>query len=583
MKSCRKAASIGLLPNSYSVIDIYICFVAAVSLVGLVCSVGAYGSDSECYNFTDFSVYGWGSQGVSSWYRDDSTGHNSSTSLRSGLIECNGFSGVYRYVPAPAEIQFWWKSDTTIERGGKLIFVVDGEERLVCSADGWEKEVYPMYSGGEIGWEFRKIKCYPQDKGSGWIDDICITYAAPRNESVVGPGVGWPQYNGTIPQLNFTLTPANITIIASEIKILPTKVEMGPITNVTVDSVSDIRVNNSNFTGVPNCLGVGSYDGGFRNISIDSVVKVILVEPDDPPVVELVGPQDNFSSFVDTDIDFIYQPNDDKSLASCALFVNDVNVMKNETPLAKCKNNTLTTSFGMNGTYRWHIRCCDNSSQCINSSEIRHIVIGSLPDIVYVNESSDPDNHTYDSIGEAVEHVARNGTIYIVKRTCDEMVVMSKPVSLIGVDNPLICNSNIDERGGIIIIKSSYVNITNLSIKGYTNGPHGSKKSKSSGIKSLDGNCYTNISISNISIDGGPCYVGSSIDLINCRNVSVISCKISMFVDCGICLANCNVCHLYNNTMNTNYIHKCCTSLENCSNFKISNNSMFGSYCRIGT
>ena len=586
MKSCRKAASIGLLPNSYSVIDIYICFVAAVSLVGLVCSVGAYGSDSECYNFTDFSVYGWGSQGVSSWYRDDSTGHNSSTSLRSGLIECNGFSGVYRYVPAPAEIQFWWKSDTTIERGGKLIFVVDGEERLVCSADGWEKEVYPMYSGGEIGWEFRKIKCYPQDKGSGWIDDICITYAAPRNESVVGPGVGWPQYNGTAGwPVGGVIETGIININASEIRISTPSVAMGqssvatPPINITVNPVIEIPeivVPPANVTVSP-CLGNITISS-IPDLTISSNCSAIRVIPSSRPVVRITEPQDCIHVDVKTPIDFGYIAYDDDPFLNCTLCINGNRTGSCETiETNSSEDYSIEYQFSNPGEYNWSVECCDGITPCSKPIP-RKIIVNS--ERVNVTSKSDINHYNYSSISAALENVTSGGTVVVYKKQCGEKVVINRPVNLTGLGRPLMCDRNFNNRSddGVVIINSNDVLIDGFDINGRTR--HNSTLYRKHTVISTRGTILKNITISNSTIRGGQ----HVIHISHCDNISIRDVNISDIIESGIYISNsCNISVINNSIKGEKNSHiRCGIYIEWCEvdiDKIYDNNISYADYC----
>ncbi len=163
------------------------------------------------------------------WHRDYSVGHEGLPSLKSGLIKCTGSSGIYRNITGPAEIRFWWKSDVTPRQGGSLSFVVNGIRIYECNSDNWSEVAYTTNDiEQEIGWVFNKNKCYPLNKGLGWIDDLCITY---ENRSILSS-----QRSPPISPSDIIYQNAEYVISANKIELKTDKLELVP---------SDVSINTS--------------------------------------------------------------------------------------------------------------------------------------------------------------------------------------------------------------------------------------------------------------------------------------------------------------------------------------------------
>ena len=81
------------------------------------------------------------------------------------------------------------------------------------------------------------------------------------------------------------------------------------------------------------------------------------------PEVKLESPADNVPYHVDTKIGFNYTPSDDKKLEYCALLIDEIERVRNESPVSGI-NYTLYHTFDTRGNYSWGVICCDNNTQC---------------------------------------------------------------------------------------------------------------------------------------------------------------------------------------------------------------------------
>lgn len=142
---------------------------------------------ASLYDFEDGIGPDWFYDGRVHWHPDDTQSCHGGTSIKSGAIKCTGESSIYRQVEGPADISFWWKKHPSTgpsAKGTAFTFSVNGVVQRTCDFSDWRKESYTIpYNGTyEIRWDFRKITCYPQSEGSGWIDEVNITPERPLSK-----------------------------------------------------------------------------------------------------------------------------------------------------------------------------------------------------------------------------------------------------------------------------------------------------------------------------------------------------------------------------------------------------------------
>ena len=127
----------------------------------------------SCYveDFEDGPDSGWTYEGAPSWYPDDGA-------IRSGEIDCTGTSSLVRKVKGAGVVSFMWKKDPASGAAGKATkytFSVDGVLQQTCNSPDWVRDTCSLTDDGkvhELRWDFKKISCYPQSMGAGWLDDV---------------------------------------------------------------------------------------------------------------------------------------------------------------------------------------------------------------------------------------------------------------------------------------------------------------------------------------------------------------------------------------------------------------------------
>ncbi len=476
----------------------------------------------------------WYDCGGSSWYQGYDKDHE--YALRSGPIECTGFSRICANVTGPAKISFLWKSDVTNQMVGQLSFQVD-DTRRTCDSSGWTPVSYSIWDNEthKLMWEFRKIKCYPKNVGVGWIGDVFIEYGDDRvkpesgiddsgtSDIKISDGIKPPLTDET------TILSSNITIATTSIRIISSDVMISS-TNITI-APDEVKISPKNVTMVPAEITISSENVPMMS---SSIIKVIPLSRDDRPTVELIHPKERFLCS-NTSIQFSFRAFDDIKLSWCKLYIN--NYYSNIEPTYIGNNEYMVEySFGEKDrgvSHNWYVECCDSSNQC-NISETRHLTV--LSRSVNVTDIQDLRTHNYTTINDALKNVAEYGTVFVERNISDEKIFIDKPVKLVGFNYPLIRDNNNKTGDGVLIIRSSDVLIDGFKIQGSSR--------KESSICTSGNGIFTNISILNTTIYGAK----RGISLFNCRDVNIEYNNITDF-ESGIYLFNCSNFRIYGNSI----------------------------------
>jgi hypothetical protein len=483
----------------------------------------------------------WYDCGGSSWYQGYDKDHE--YALRSGPIECTGFSRICANVTGPAKISFLWKSDVTNQMVGQLSFQVD-DTRHMCDSSGWTPISYSIWDNEthKLMWEFRKIKCYPKNVGAGWIGDVFIEYGDDRVKPVsriddsgtgdikISDGIKPPLTDET------TILSSNITIATTSIRIISSDVMISS-TNITI-APDEVKIFPKNVTMVPAEITISSENVPMMS---SSIIKVIPLSRDDRPTVELIHPKERFLCS-NTSIQFSFRAFDDIKLSGCKLYINDY--YSNVEPTYIGNNEYMVEySFGEKDrgvSHNWYVECCDSSNQC-NISETRHLTV--LSRSVNVTDIQDLRTHNYTTINDALKNVAEYGTVFVERNISDEKIFIDKPVKLVGLNYPLIRDNNNRTGDGVLIISSSDVLIDGFKIQGSVMQQDSITRKESAICTSEDG-IFTDISISNTTMYGGK----RGIRLFNCTNVEIGFNNITEF-ETGMALINCSRISIYRNVM----------------------------------
>lgn len=165
----------------------------------------------------------------------------------------------------------------------------------------------------------------------------------------------------------------------------------------------------------------------------------------------------------------------------------------------------------------------------------------------------------YSSIRNAISHNTYNCDIQIEKKYCDEYICIDKPLRLVGLSYPTLCNKN-NSYHEVIFIKSSNILISGFKIQAME---------KKWAIDSFEDNdMYNNINISNNFINSS----NNSICLENVSRVSIMNNTIEDIANLGIYLISCNDSILKDN----NITAKKCIYLYDCHNITIIDNELNG-------
>ncbi len=505
----------------------------------------AIGDEDNTSYFETFSGPEWRNCGSgSNWYPDISGDHLNV--LRSGPIECTGVSSICRDVNGPANVTFYWKSDVTNKDFGQLSFFVDNI-RYMCLSDNWVSMSYLIRDEGhhELKWEFRKIKCYPKNKGAGWIADVnIITHALDRNSHEAKTSAS--NITMILPNNNTKLKP-DIIIVASNLTISPDNITINP---------SQLTISPTNLASIPD-------------------IRVSIIPPNECPIVELISPKDNSIVSVNNQVQFLYMPLDDNALINCTLYIaNDNGTIEsiNSSKIENYDKNLLDYSFPEVGEYRWWINCCDNVECSDSKHTYRNITV--IPKTVYVDQKNLMPNGVtnFKSISDAIRNVP-DGTTVIVEQGdyyVENGLVIDKSLMLKGNISESNRKPNVLGSGPVILVMSNGVIIEGFNITKINGGGEGIR------VGSNNETCYNNITISK-NIISTRCITGIYIE--NCLNCNVFNNSIYNTYEAGIDFIRCIRCNITNNTIYHSFnntesgTHTCCVHLSDSENISLVNNT----------
>gem|GEM_PF-2106468 len=283
-RTFKKTAIKKEIMNIYLIILLSFCFVSPI-----------IGSEEQISNYEALDNPIWHDCGGSNWHPDSEVGHENV--LKSGPIECTGISAICTNVTGPANISFWWRSDSINQMAGQLSFLVD-DTRYVCDSTGWTPFSYQITDDQtyELIWEFRKIRCYPKNNVAGWISDLYIEYG----DSTIPHGFKTSISETATLSSNITIVPASITILASEVTISPKNITMNPdeVTispkNITMNP-DEVTISPKNIIMIPDDIMM-VYKNNMINPSTNIVTifdNIGITNSNEVVIVDDSFPEDN--------------------------------------------------------------------------------------------------------------------------------------------------------------------------------------------------------------------------------------------------------------------------------------------------
>lgn len=404
----------------------FISILALFNLVFFTYVAPVYG---ECYSFEDSEGSGWNKECFGpQWEWDSTNGHWSNHSMKSAELGATTVglwsSGICRDVKGPAEIAFWWKLNTTPPDSGKLQFLVDNSVKATISQNScWtERPPYSIQDNKTHKVEWRFVMDSQLDRGSGWIDDVCII---PKIVPLITEIM--PECIVNVPHFSICQN----TELTDQI-FLDNGVRCSEGCEYDLDySLVD--------TSVPGEYTYTVICGSNEAVSIVTVVAPCEVNASDFSICQ--GTELSDQMFLDNGV---------RCSEDCELVLDYSGVNSSE------PGNYAYSAKGMNGI------CPDTVAEGIIT------VFGPRPEFnetTYVDPANyDPDNYRYTSIRDAIQHVEDNGTVYVFGGIYNEHVIIDKPLKLIGWDKDRTI-IHPDESKHIIYISSDNVTVQGLVIK----------------------------------------------------------------------------------------------------------------------
>lgn len=396
--------------------------------------------------------------------------------------------------------------------------------------------------------------------------------------------------SSSIKIVNFSYKPfddvclKNCTLYVNDIPDLSP--EEWPINNKSYTFMRQLNLSAGIYTWYIKCC---DDEGKCRN----SDIRIIKVNYDDPPIISLI-PQNDTSFAINEPLKFRCNAYDDQRIINCSLFIDNdyINsdfLIENNEYIFK----HTFTNFRDIGDHEWHVECCDNLSQCNNSSYSLRISL--LPQTVLfvvpeaflqyrhvISEEANP-NVYYSKISEAIAELPPSGGTIIVMgygaEYEEQNIILNKPVNLTGIGYPIIRGNyefkslNINYNNAALIIKSN-----NTIIQGFKLINH------EMGIYSVTQGCnfsYSNLSIINNIITG--CGYGVSLDSYNnleniiVSNNSIENSSYGLTLYCPYYLQGVSHINESRNIIIKNLISGCYVGilLESCPKVNISNNEIY--------
>jgi parallel beta-helix repeat protein len=394
------------------------------------------------------------------WIIDDSVGYDDTSSFRSGLIECIGSSQLCVTLTGPAIVSFWWKTDTTPNRG-LLLFLVNDTIFGECNSSEWTKAEYAVDDLGthKIKWMFKKIKSYPKWQGCGWVDNVSII----RDEYISS---------------NTALPNKSLIILKNE----------AAIEACNRDTIHTI-INESQCEA--NAPSISRYN---RTSKIG-------------PRLDLKSPNESDFLSMNVPISFAFFPVSYSRIMRCSLLIDGMEKSRSRI-IINNSTNVITyllkdDDVDLDGLYEWQIKCYSCGDNCMSSDN-------SLLTLLRKNKTTYVDliNHDesrfiYQNVQDAIDNVLESGTVKVNTGIYPGHIYINKPLHLKGnVDSIIACKNDKDA----LIINSSDVTISGLIINGGFFG-----------ISNVVGKHVNNINILNNIIYNS----SHGIHLTKCNNITI--------------------------------------------------------------
>lgn len=440
--------------------------------------------DRSVISYPPQNYLSWSKVGEIPWLINYTNGYNDSRSyndricLRSGPIKCAGESKLrMENISGPAIIQFKWKIDAW-QKIGQLIFSVDGNLAFECFDRDWIEFSYPLGPGNShsLEWTFKKIKSYPLWDGAGWIDNIeLVRLNSQRNEML-------PYNNG------------------SNIIINGEKCNQPIVANCSQDSSKDmidtIIESAKQAENYPSSEKVGS------NITI--LVQNIIYPFDNLNTkksnitIDQKFPKEKEILSDDVDLEFEYEPSNSSRITNCTLLVDNLEKssswnIKNDINKFNLDRNLIEV-----GGHGWKIKCCECGGLCNFSRDI-YFRLAEDSNETHVDPLNPDEAHfTYSNISQAISNTSDFGMIIIEKGTYRESIEINKPLTIIGIDKPLLLPRPGEDDDRIITISSSDIDISGLRLQDADYGIYVAGKEENGGVKNIS---IRNNEISNCGYD----------------------------------------------------------------------------------
>lgn len=491
-------------------------------------------ADTELCSFESTQSCGLYDCGGNSWYIDRSIGYPQAPSLHSGVIQNGGESILCKNVTGPATINFWWRIEGTSYHLGELFFFVDRDKKYVCASFKGENCSYTIRDNKThiISWIFRKIRSYPEYLGAGWIDNLNIDSQSRWEQPIIidknasGYSPESPS-NSLLEPLNpplIKINATNIIIETSSVRLNATKMTADGLTISTNTSKMDINSDNMSASIYGN-IKIPK----INKISVDSILNI----GNKSTQIKLIYPQNNTEFKINDTISFKYLLNRDANtfINRCALCLNGKEVIQNnlidyDDEIIYSLNYSLCKDqLGIN---KWHIRCFDNLSGIIESTEQRNIIAYLNSNLINVTNESNYAKCNFSSIDQAMYYAFPQSTIRVYKKYNDEHIIINKSINLIAMENSTIFNKGNNPE--IILINAS-----NVSIKGFN-----LRAKRNQHSINMHGHNFNNINISYNNVSDGLMVIGvknitminntiiqdtlrNAVTLEDCREISLIN------------------------------------------------------------